>query len=82
MEFIREYIEKANAFLEQYIAKAIDKIAEFLSGGEYLVIAVIGFFITLLIIIGLFRWLRKAPKTFLFVLILCVLVVALWLISK
>lgn len=82
MEFIREYIEKANAFLEQYIAKAIDKIAEFLSGGEYLVIAVIGFFITLLIIIGLFRWLRKAPKIFLFVLILCVLVVALWLISK
>lgn len=82
MEFIREYIEKANAFLEQYIAKAIDKIAEFLSGGEYLVIAVVGFFITLLIIIGLFRWLRKAPKTFLFVLILCVLVVALWIISK
>lgn len=82
MGFLREYIEKANGFLKIYISNAIDKVAEFLSGGEYLVIAVIGFFITLLLIIGLFRWLRKAPKTFMFVLILCVLVIALWLISK
>jgi glucan phosphoethanolaminetransferase (alkaline phosphatase superfamily) len=82
MGFLREYIEKANGFLEKYISSAINKIAEFISSGEYLVIAVIGFFITLLLIIGLFRWLRKAPKTFMFVLIVCVLVIAIGLISK
>ena len=82
MGFIRDLFVKANDFLQQYMAPIIDKINQFLTSEEYAVIGVIGFFVALLVLIGLFRWLRKAPKFFFIVLILFAIVVVLWIVSK
>lgn len=82
MGFIRDLFVKANDFLQQYMAPVLDKIIQFLSNEEYAVIGVIGLFTAILILIGLFRWLRKAPKFFFIVLIIFALAVVLWLVSK
>ena len=49
---------------------------------EYLVIGAILFFVTFVLLVGLIRWLRKAPKLFFFILILVGIVVTLGLLSK
>ena len=82
MEFLRELFVKANDFLSQYLAPVIDKINQFLQSGEYAVMGVVGLLVGLFILIGLFRWLRKAPKVFFLVVILFGLVVVLWVVSK
>lgn len=82
MGFIRDLFVKGNDFLRHYMAPIIDKIIQFLSNEEYAIMGVIGFFISLLILVGLFRWLRKAPKLFFIVFILCGLGVTLWVISR
>lgn len=82
MAFIRDIIEKGNNFLEPYISKVVDFITNFLGNGEYLVIGAILFFVTLVLLVGLIRWLRKAPKLFFFILILVGIVVTLGLLSK
>lgn len=82
MGFIREIIVKGNSFFEPYIKRIIDAVTKFLTSGEYLVIGVIAIFVSLLVLIGLIRWLKKAPKLFMFVVIVCGIVIGLWLISK
>lgn len=82
MGFIRDYFVKANDFLRGYFAPIIDKIVQFLQTEEYAVIGVISLFVGLLILIGLFRWLRKTPKLFLFIVIIFALVITLGLVTK
>lgn len=82
MGFIRDLYEKGNAFLEPYIGKIIDFISNFFASGEYLVLGCILFFLTIVILIGLIRWLRKTPKLFLFFLIIIGIIVALGIFSQ
>jgi ABC-type bacteriocin/lantibiotic exporter with double-glycine peptidase domain len=82
MGFIRDLFIKANDFLKQYMGPILDKINQFLQSEEYAVIGVIGLFVVILVLIGLFRWLRKAPKLFFIIVILFALVVVLWVVSK
>jgi hypothetical protein len=82
MGFIRDLFIKANDFLKQYMGPILDKINQFLQSEEYAVIGVIGLFVVILVLIGLFRWLRKAPKLFFIIVILFTLVVVLWVVSK
>lgn len=82
MGFIRDLFVKANEFLEQFMAPIMDKIITFLSSEEYLIFGLIVFFLFLLLLIGLIRWLRKTPKLFFVILIICAAVVALWIVSN
>lgn len=82
MGFIRDLFEKVNEILSNYMEPPLMKISEFLSSGEYLIYAIIGLFLFLLIIVGLIRWLRKAPKFFITLIVIFGLVVGAWIISK
>lgn len=82
MGFIRDFFEKINEILSVYMEPFLMKISEFLSSGEYLIYAIIGLFLILLIIVGLIRWLRKAPKLFITLVVIFGLVIGAWLISK
>lgn len=82
MGFIRDFFEKINEILSVYMEPFLMKISDFLSSGEYLIYAIIGLFLILLIIVGLIRWLRKAPKLFITLVVIFGLVIGAWLISK
>lgn len=66
MDKIRFYVEK----IDEVIAPYINKIIDFLGKGYYVIYAAIAVVIILLFIIGLFSFMKKAPKTFLFLIIL------------
>lgn len=78
MEAIKGIFDKVDQLLSSYLQPVIDKITQFLGNGAYTVIAVIALFAGLLILIGLFRWLRKAPKLFFFLVFVFGLVVVVW----
>lgn len=82
MGFIKEIFTKVDGILNTYMQPIVDKVVAFLTNGSNTVIAVIGVFAALLILIGLIRWLRKAPKLFIFVVLIFGLVVGAWVISK
>lgn len=66
MDKIRFYVEK----IDEFIAPYINKIIDFLGKGYYVIYAAIAVVIIILVIIGLFSFMKKAPKTFLFLIIL------------
>jgi hypothetical protein len=70
MEKIYELLDKANAFSEKVLGPIIDKIVQFISSGEFTAIGIIGVFISLVFLIGLLTWIKKAPKLFFFILLL------------
>ncbi len=82
MEFLRGIFEKANDFFESFMAPIVDKIADFFTSNEYFAIGIVGVFVAMLLIVGLFRWLRKKPVLFIVLLGVFAAVMALWLVSK
>jgi len=82
MGFLRDLFVKANDLLQQYMEPVVDKIIQFLQSEEFAVIGIIGLLAGLLVLIGLFRWLRKAPKIFFIVVILSATIIVLWILSK
>lgn len=66
MEKIKAFIEQADTFLKPYI----DKVIDFLSKEYYVVYAAIAALLVFLVIPGLFSFIKKAPKTFLLIIIL------------
>lgn len=63
--FISNIFDKANNMVEPYVAPII----KFLSNAEYIVVALILLGLILLVIPGLFAYLKKATKLFVFLLI-------------
>jgi hypothetical protein len=82
MDFIRDLFTKLDAKIGGYLNPILAKIAAFLESGRTTVIAVIMVFMAIVVLIGLFRWLRKAPKMFIFAVIVFGLVIGAWVISK
>lgn len=61
--FVRTF-DKADQFVSKVIGPVIDKIVEFFQRGTYTIYAVIGLFLSIVILIGLIRWLFKGTKSF------------------
>jgi uncharacterized membrane protein len=66
MEKIKQIIEQIDTFLKPYI----DKLIAFLSREQYVIYGAIGVLLVLLVLFGLFTFLKKFPKTFLFLVII------------
>lgn len=63
--FLSNIFDKANNIVEPYVAPVVN----FLSNAEYIVVALILLGLILLVIPGLFTYLKKATKLFVFLLI-------------
>lgn len=63
--FISNIFDKANNMVEPYVAPVV----KFLSNSEYIVVALIFIGVILLVIPGLFTYLKKATKFFIFLII-------------
>jgi len=66
MEKVKQIIEQIDAFLKPYI----DKLIGFLSREQYIIYGAIGVLLVFLVLFGLFTFLKKFPKTFLFLVII------------
>lgn len=69
MDKIKETISNLNTVVGSYIKDVIDKIASFFTAGYYLLYAVIGILLIILILAGLIGCFKKIPKLFIFLLI-------------
>lgn len=74
------YVNQINEKFTNFFRPIWDKIVQFVSKGEdyYLLYGVIVVLLILLILPGLFAHLKKAPKFFVFLIILLGAVVAIW----
>ena len=66
-DFFVRIFDKADQFVSKAIGPVIDKVVEFLSKGKYTIYAVIGLFLSIVILIGLIRWLFKRTKSFIII---------------
>jgi len=82
MKVIGDIFEKLDNFLSSILAPIINKIIAFLSSGDYTIIGVVCFFASLIILVGLIRWLTKKPKLFIFIIIILGIIVGARIISK
>ncbi|HNZ50060.1 MAG TPA: hypothetical protein PK087_00195 [Bacilli bacterium] len=78
MDFVKELFEKGDAKVGPILDPIVTKITEFLSNTGDTALALILLFTGILILVGLFAWLRRTPRFFLFVLILFGIVVGAW----
>ncbi|MGB3997601.1 MAG: hypothetical protein WBL36_04015 [Bacilli bacterium] len=76
---IVKLFDKADEFIAKFLAPIINKIINFLSQGEYTIYALITIFVGIILLIGLFRWVFKGTKSFIFFLFLFGAVFAVWL---
>ncbi|MFA6722118.1 MAG: hypothetical protein WCS50_02130 [Bacilli bacterium] len=76
---IVKLFDKADEFIAKFLAPIINKIINFLSKGEYTIYALITVFVGIILLIGLFRWVFKGTKSFIFFLFLFGVVFAVWL---
>ncbi|HEY8395705.1 MAG TPA: hypothetical protein VIK96_02910 [Bacilli bacterium] len=81
MEKIKELLDKADAFSEKFLRPIVDKITQLISSDKHFAILIVGTFIALILLIGLFSWMKKSPKFFLFMLFVfgALTAVAIWL---
>jgi hypothetical protein len=70
MDQIRALLEKVDEFVGKFLEPVLEKISSFIASGENAALAMILAFLVLVVLIGLFTWLKKAPKLFFFVVIL------------
>ncbi|MDD3107450.1 MAG: hypothetical protein PHP65_06605 [Bacilli bacterium] len=78
MTFVKELFTKLDGIVGPILAPIVAKITAFLSNTGITALAVILLFVAILVLIGLFGWLRKAPKFFLFVVVIFGIVVGAW----
>ena len=77
MQAIKELFTKIDGILSTYLDPIVNKIVTFLQNTGNTVLALIIVFAVILILIGLIRWLKHF-KSFLFVVILFGIVIAVW----
>lgn len=77
MGVMQTYIEKINDILRPFLEPILNKVVDFIQGNKFLALAGILLFLALVFLVGFIRWLRKAPKLFVFILILCAIAVTL-----
>lgn len=77
MQAIKDLFTKIDGILSTYLDPIVNKVVTFLQNTGNTVLALIIVFAAILILIGLIRWL-KYFKSFLFVVILFGIVIAVW----
>ncbi|MGD9886533.1 MAG: hypothetical protein AB7T03_01055 [Bacilli bacterium] len=78
MDFVKDLFTKGDAIVGPILDPIVAKIVAFLSNTGITALAVILLFVALLVLVGLFGWLKKAPKFFLFIVVLFGIVVGAW----
>lgn len=77
MQAIKDLFTKIDGILSTYLDPIVNKIVTFLQNTGNTVLALIIVFTAIVVLIGLIRWLKHF-KSFLFVVILFGIVIAVW----
>lgn len=74
MDILIEISNTISAIIEPFF----NQFLGFIDDGYYILYAVVALFLVILILVGLFTFLKRAPKFFLFIVVLLGAVGALW----
>jgi hypothetical protein len=78
MTFIKDLFTQLDGIVGPILDPIVVKMIAFLSDTGIAALGAILLFVAILILVGLFGWLRKAPKFFLFITLLFGIVVGAW----